>query len=68
MKDFEQSLSGISPNTLSSRLKTLEEQGIVSRHFYEEHPPRAEYVLTSKGKELAPVLRELRAWGRKWTM
>jgi|SRR5580704_4913947 DNA-binding HxlR family transcriptional regulator len=66
-QDFEQSLSGISPNTLSSRLKTLEDNGIVERRFYSDHPPRAEYVLTAKGTELRPVLRALKAWGEKYT-
>ena len=56
-QDFERSLAGISPNTLSARLKRLEEAGIVERRFYEQHPPRAEYLLTEKGKELRPVLR-----------
>ena len=66
-RDFEQSLSRISPNTLSSRLKTLEDNGIVERRFYSDHPPRAEYVLTAKGTELRPVLRALKAWGEKYT-
>lgn len=65
--DFELSLTGISPNTLSARLKILEEAGLVQRRFYEQHPPRAEYVLTDKGRELGPVLRALRAWGEKHT-
>jgi DNA-binding HxlR family transcriptional regulator len=66
-QDFERSLTGISPNTLSARLKTLEEHGVVERRFYAEHPPRAEYVLTEKGRELRPVLRALREWGDKHT-
>src|SRR5262245_33353833 len=65
--DFERSLAGISPNTLSARLKKLEEHGIVARRFYEEHPPRAEYVLTPKGRELGPVLKALLGWGQKHT-
>ena len=65
--DFERSLSGISPNTLSARLKRLEDSGIVERRFYEHHPPRAEYVLTQKGQELRPVLTALLEWGRKHT-
>jgi DNA-binding HxlR family transcriptional regulator len=64
-QDLEGSLSGISPNTLSARLKRLEEAGIIARHFYEEHPPRAEYVLTPKGRELGPVLKTLRGWGER---
>jgi DNA-binding HxlR family transcriptional regulator len=66
-QDFENSLSGISPNTLSARLKRLEEGGIIERRFYAEHPPRAEYVLTAKGRELGPVMKALRAWGERHT-
>jgi DNA-binding HxlR family transcriptional regulator len=66
-QDFEHSLAGISPNTLSARLKRLEESGIVERRFYEQHPPRAEYVLTSKGRALGPVLKALLDWGRSHT-
>jgi DNA-binding HxlR family transcriptional regulator len=66
-QDFENSLSGISPNTLSARLKRLEESGVIERRFYEEHPPRAEYVLTAKGRELGPVMKALRAWGARHT-
>jgi DNA-binding HxlR family transcriptional regulator len=65
--DLQTSLSRISPNTLSARLKTLEEHGIIERRFYADHPPRAEYVLTAKGNELRPVLRALRVWGEKHT-
>ena len=65
--DLELSLQGISPNTLSARLKTLEEADLVERRFYEQHPPRAEYVLTAKGRELGPVLRALKNWGLKHT-
>jgi DNA-binding HxlR family transcriptional regulator len=66
-QDLLISLAGVSPNTLSSRLKTLEENGILERRFYEDHPPRAEYVLTEKGRDLRPVLRTLRDWGEKHT-
>jgi len=65
-QDFQQSLSGVSPNTLSARLKTLEEHGIIVRKFYEEHPPRAEYLLTEKGLMLGPVLKALLEWGQKY--
>lgn len=66
-QDFERTLTGISPNTLSARLKVLEENEIVARRFYEDHPPRAEYLLTDKGRELGPVLKSLLAWGQKHT-
>lgn len=66
-QDFQRSLAGISPNTLSTRLKRLEEAGIVERQFYEQHPPRAQYVLTEKGNELRPVLKALLDWGQRNT-
>ena len=64
-QDFQRSFPGISPNTLSERLRTLEEHGVVERRFYEERPPRAEYLLTDKGRALGPVLKALREWGSK---
>jgi DNA-binding HxlR family transcriptional regulator len=66
-QDLGASLGGISPNTLSARLKRLEEAGIVERRFYEQHPPRAEYLLTPKGRALDPVLKALLDWGRTHT-
>ena len=60
------SLSGIAPNTLSARLKSLEDDGIVERRFYADHPPRAEYVLTDKGRSLGPVLKALHNWGDRY--
>jgi DNA-binding HxlR family transcriptional regulator len=62
-QDLQESLVGISPNTLSARLKTLEDSGVIRRHFYEQHPPRAEYVLTEKGEALRPITRALKEWG-----
>jgi DNA-binding HxlR family transcriptional regulator len=66
-QDFERALTRISPNTLSARLKRLEEAGIIERRFYEQHPPRAEYILTEKGAELRPVLKALFEWGQRHT-
>src|SRR5262245_39770495 len=66
-QDFEQSLSGMSPTTLSARLKKLEAHGILVRRFYADHPPRAEYLLTDKGRALGPALKALLEWGRKHT-
>ena len=51
--ELERSLSGISPRTLSLRLRALEEEGIVERHTFGEVPPRVEYALTEKGRALA---------------
>jgi DNA-binding HxlR family transcriptional regulator len=66
-QDFQRALPRISPNTLSTRLKILEQHGIVQRRTYADHPPRAEYVVTDKGRELRPLLRTLRIWGEKHT-
>lgn len=64
-QDFQESLRGVAPNTLSARLKDLEANGLIERHAYSEHPPRLEYRLTEAGKSLSPVLKALRDWGRQ---
>ena len=64
-QDFQESLDGIAPSTLSERLRALEQNGIVERRFYSMNPPRAEYVLTRKGRELGPIVAAMRDWGRK---
>jgi DNA-binding HxlR family transcriptional regulator len=58
--------TGIPRETLSLRLRTLEDAGIIGRHQYSVHPPRDEYVLTPAGEDLAPVLRALRQWGERY--
>ena len=65
-QDLQVSLGGIAPNTLSERLKTLEQNGVVERRFYSMSPPRAEYVLTAKGRDLGPIVAAMRAWGQKY--
>ncbi len=64
--ELERSLSGISPRTLSLRLRALEENRIVERRTYPEVPPRVEYALTEKGKALVPLIEDMRAYGRRW--
>jgi DNA-binding HxlR family transcriptional regulator len=61
--DLLKSLDGISPKTLSLRLKELEEQGLVSRTVYPEVPPRVEYTITDKGKQLESIFIELKRFG-----
>src|ERR1700730_18642362 len=63
--DLQDSLDGIGPTTLSERLRALEQNGVVERRFYSMSPPRAEYVLTTKGRDLGPIVGALRNWGRK---
>lgn len=64
--ELERSLDGISPRTLSLRLRALEDQGIVQRHTYPEVPPRVDYGLTEKGKALVPLIEDMRSYGDRW--
>jgi DNA-binding HxlR family transcriptional regulator len=64
--ELERSLSGISPRTLSLRLRALEEEGIIERQTFPEVPPRVEYALTEKGRALLPIIEDMRAWGAEW--
>jgi DNA-binding HxlR family transcriptional regulator len=64
--ELERSLAGISPRTLSLRLRALEDQGIVDRHTYPEVPPRVEYSLTPKGEALVPLIDDMRRYGSEW--
>src|SRR5438270_10325265 len=64
--ELERSLAGISPRTLSLRLRALEEEGIVERQTFPEVPPRVEYVLTAKGRALLPLIEDMRTYGREW--
>jgi len=63
--ELRSSLEGISPKTLTDRLRALERHGLVHRELYAEVPPRAEYSLTARGRDLAPALVALAAWGDK---
>ena len=64
--ELERSLEGISPRTLSLRLRALEEEGIVNRQTYPEVPPRVEYSLTEKGRALIPIIDGMRSYGSQW--
>jgi len=64
--EFERSLPGISPRTLSQRLDSLELDGVITKQSFAEVPPRIEYTLTQKGCDLMPVLKQMAAWGTKY--
>ena len=64
--ELERSLEGISPRTLSLRLRALEEEGVVERHTFPEVPPRVEYALTAKGRALLPIVDDMRTYGKRW--
>jgi len=61
---FQESL-GIAPNTLTRRLNALIDAGLLQRLQYSEHPPRYEYVPTACGRDFAPILVGLLAWGNR---
>ncbi|HSX29611.1 MAG TPA: helix-turn-helix domain-containing protein [Candidatus Saccharimonadales bacterium] len=63
--ELEQSLA-IGPRTLSQRLESLQEKGIISKKSYAEAPPRVEYALTNKGEDLLPILKSMAEWGKKY--
>ena len=63
--DFRAS-TGIPAATLAARLKHLEASGIIARVQYQERPPRDEYRLTAKGRDLWKVSLALREWGDRW--
>ena len=64
-EDFTRDL-GIARNVLTDRLTRLVDAGILERHQYEDRPPRHEYRLTDKGRDLYPVLLTLMQWGDRW--
>jgi DNA-binding HxlR family transcriptional regulator len=64
--ELEHACPGISPRTLSERLRWLEAEGILVRRSYPESPPRVEYELTDKGDALLPIIGEMRRFGHEW--
>ena len=63
--DFQRSL-GIAPNILKTRLDGFVDAGIMRRQQYSEQPELYEYLLTEKGRDLAPALIALTEWGDRW--
>jgi DNA-binding HxlR family transcriptional regulator len=64
--ELRKSLSGISPKTLSIRLKELEDKNVVIRTAYPTVPPTVEYSLTEKGRSLKKLVKEMKIWGALW--
>jgi DNA-binding HxlR family transcriptional regulator len=57
---------GAPRETLATRLRKLEDGGVIARRRYSEHPPRWEYLLTDAGEALVPALQALRRWGERY--
>ena len=66
--DLFGAFTGLSTKTLTARLKMLKKSGLVERKSFPETPPRVEYSLTEKGREVLPVLRALAEVAHKWTV
>lgn len=64
---LQQSLPGISPRTLSQRLDEMQRTGLITKKSFAEVPPRVEYTLTEKGRDLLPVLKSMADWGDKYS-
>lgn len=63
---LQQAAGGINPRTLSARLTFLESEGIIKKILFAEIPPHSEYSLTTKGKDLLPILYSMVVWGDKY--
>ena len=57
--------TGAPRQMLTARLRKLEEAGVIARRKYQDRPERYEYLLTEAGRDLLPVLTELRRWGQR---
>lgn len=66
--ELQEAVGGVNPATLSQRLKTLEQAGLIRRRAISAGPLHVEYDLTEKGRGLTPVLDALAAWAQRWNM
>ena len=64
--ELRRDLDGISQKVLTESLRSLEEDGIVSRTVYAEVPPRVEYALTDLGESMRPILDAMQVWGNAY--
>ncbi len=65
--ELRKSLDGISQKVLTTSLRSLEEDGILTRTVFPEIPPRVEYALTDAGRELQPVIEAMQSFGKKFS-
>ncbi len=64
--ELKKSIGSISQKVLTTNLRSMEADGLVTRKVYAEVPPRVEYTLTEKGRSLHPVLDAMRTWGEEY--
>ncbi|HZF63538.1 MAG TPA: helix-turn-helix domain-containing protein [Chitinophagaceae bacterium] len=66
--ELRRSVKGITQSMLTSQLRELEEDGIISRKIYAEIPPRVEYKLTDFGLSLSPIMQTMAEWGKQYRL
>lgn len=64
--ELRRSLSGISQKVLTSNLRDMESNGLISREVFPEVPPRVEYALTDLGESMTPILDAMASWGEEY--
>ena len=64
--ELKRSLTGISSAVLSNRLLEMDREGLISKKIYPEIPPKVEYRLTERARELGVILKDLGRWGGRW--
>ena len=64
--ELKRRVAGVSAKMLTERLRTLEEAGLVTRHYEPTIPPKVTYALADRGRELSGVLDQLAALGQRW--
>ncbi len=64
--ELRKSLDGISQKVLTDSLRSMEEDGIITRTVYPEVPPRVEYALSELGETMRPIIKSMEEFGRKY--
>lgn len=64
--ELKKSVGNVSQNVLTSQLRDMEANGLVTRQVYAEVPPRVEYSLTDLGRSLKPILDAMWTWGEEY--
>ena len=64
--ELKKNLEGISQKVLTDSLRSMEEDGIITRTVYPEVPPRVEYALSDLGESMRPIMAAMEAWGKSY--
>jgi DNA-binding HxlR family transcriptional regulator len=64
--ELKKSLDGISQKVLTDSLRSMEQDGIITRTVYPEVPPRVEYALSELGETMRPILDSMKLWGENY--